>query len=58
MFEYEIQQYRHADLIREAAAERLVRQLRADRRAERRAAKDRGEGRVNSQDSTRFTRAA
>jgi hypothetical protein len=57
MFEYEIQQYRHADLLREAEAQRLVRQVRLARRAARRAAKDLGEGRV-SQDSARFVRAA
>lgn len=57
MFQYEIQQYRRADLLREAEAQRLVRQVRLARRAARRAAKDSGEGRV-SQDSARFARAA
>lgn len=56
MFEYELQQYRRADLIREADTQRLVRQIRKARRAARRAAKD-AEGRV-SPDSARYTRAA
>ncbi|MFI2347327.1 hypothetical protein ACH492_09745 [Streptomyces sp. NPDC019443] len=56
MFEYEMQQLRQAELIREADTERLVRQVRKARRAARRAAKD-AEGRV-SPDRDRFTRAA
>ncbi|MBD0421034.1 hypothetical protein AB0L35_28030 [Streptomyces sp. NPDC052309] len=38
MFEYELQQYRSADLIRRAERERLAREAVLARRAERRAA--------------------
>jgi hypothetical protein len=58
MFEYEMQQLRRADLIREADAQRLVRQVRKARRAARQSAKNAGEGRVSSADSGRFVRAA
>jgi hypothetical protein len=59
MFDYEIQQLRRDDLIREAEAQRLVRQVRKARRAARRSAKNAEEGRVGSTpDSGRFTRAA
>ncbi|WP_406302909.1 hypothetical protein OHA61_10830 [Streptomyces sp. NBC_00885] len=57
MFEYEMQELRLADLLREAETARLIRQVRKARRAARRSAKDTGEGRV-SHDSTRYERAA
>lgn len=58
MFEYEIHQLRRDELIREADAERLARQVRKARRAARRAAKNAGEDRVSTADSGRFARAA
>ncbi|MEV6393197.1 hypothetical protein AB0M39_00145 [Streptomyces sp. NPDC051907] len=58
MFEYEIQQMRRADLIKEAEDQRLAHQLRQARRAARRTAKNTREGRVSSDPAHRFTRAA
>ncbi|MET7618602.1 hypothetical protein [Streptomyces sp. NPDC005408] len=57
MFEYKMHELRLADLLREAEAERLARQVRKARRAARRSAKDAGEGRV-SHESSRYERAA
>lgn len=57
MFEYEIQKLRRDELIREAEAERVVRQVRKARRAAGRSATNRGEGRVSAH-RTWFTRTA
>lgn len=59
MFDYEMQQLRRADLLREAEAERRVPRMPRTRRAGRRpSAGDGGEGRVSRPDRRRFTRAA
>lgn len=57
MFQHEIHRFRQAELIRQAEAERLARQVRKARRAARRAAKESGEGRV-SPDNSGYARAA
>ncbi|GAA4899425.1 hypothetical protein ACFPM3_15240 [Streptomyces coeruleoprunus] len=60
MFAYETHSTRHADLIREAAAERLARAARTTRkarRAARRSGGDAPEGRVST-DRDGFARAA
>jgi hypothetical protein len=57
MFQHQIHQFRQAELIRQAEAERLARQVRKARRAARRAAKESGEGRVSS-DNSGYARAA
>ncbi|MFE9775981.1 hypothetical protein ACFYOV_30850 [Streptomyces sp. NPDC005931] len=44
MFEYELHQYRIADLVRRAAHERLAREALAGRRSRRRAADPRATG--------------
>ncbi|MBA4866142.1 hypothetical protein H1V43_33435 [Streptomyces sp. PSKA54] len=54
MFEYEMHQERHAELIREAERSRLLREVREARkaaRAARRSARDEGEGRVSTQNT-------
>ncbi|OAH15846.1 hypothetical protein [Streptomyces jeddahensis] len=51
MFEYEMHQARHAELIREAERGRLLREAREARRAARRSARDEDEGRVSRQDT-------
>ncbi|MER5180000.1 hypothetical protein ABT009_16775 [Streptomyces sp. NPDC002896] len=53
MFEYEMHQVRHAELIREAERGRLVREAREARRAARRSARDEGEGRVSTHEGSR-----
>ncbi|MEU0394370.1 hypothetical protein ABZ208_16610 [Streptomyces sp. NPDC006208] len=58
MFEYEIQKLRQNELIREADARRLVRQVQRARRAARASAKNAGEDRVNPAGTSRYTRAA
>jgi hypothetical protein len=59
MFDYEIQQLRRADLLREAEAERRVPRTKRTRRAGRsRSGEDEGEKPVSRPDSRRFTRAA
>ncbi|WP_328396121.1 hypothetical protein OHS70_10805 [Streptomyces sp. NBC_00390] len=58
MFEYEIQKLRQNELIREADARRLVRQVQRARRAARASAKNAGEGRVNPAGTSHYTRAA
>ncbi|MGW7463327.1 hypothetical protein ACWGJT_01150 [Streptomyces xantholiticus] len=58
MFDYEIQQLRRADLIREADAERRVPRTKRSRRAARSLARDEGERRVSRPDSRHFTPAA
>ncbi|MGI5403090.1 hypothetical protein ACQEVG_27310 [Streptomyces sp. CA-135486] len=57
MFQHEIHKFRQAELIRQAEAERLARQVRRARRAARRAAKESGGGRV-SPDNSGYARAA
>ncbi|MGA5099123.1 hypothetical protein ACPCAC_17410 [Streptomyces lavendulocolor] len=61
MFAYELQQARHADLLREADAQRLARFARAARKARRSLVRRSGghasEGRVNT-DHGRYTTAA
>ncbi|GGW46445.1 hypothetical protein [Streptomyces xantholiticus] len=58
MFDYEIQQLRRADLIREADAARRVPRTKRSRRAARSSAGDEGERRVSRPDSRHFTPAA
>ncbi|MFD4142028.1 hypothetical protein [Streptomyces sp. NPDC058572] len=58
MFEYEIQKLRQNELIREADARRLVRQVQRARRAARASAKNAGEDRVNPEGTSHYTRAA
>ncbi|MFF3688976.1 hypothetical protein [Streptomyces sp. NPDC002187] len=58
MFEYEIQKLRQNELIREADARRLVRQVQRARRAARASAKNAGEDRVNPAGTSDYTRAA
>ena len=59
MFDYEIQQLRRADLLREAEAERRVPRAKRTRRAGRRpSGGDEGERPVSRPDSRHFTRAA
>ncbi|WP_189320519.1 hypothetical protein [Streptomyces flaveus] len=61
MFEYELQQIRSAEMIREADNHRLAREAIRARRAARRSAKDDTEGRVNRRPHSRrhrFARAA
>ncbi|MGW1030437.1 hypothetical protein ACWD4J_43545 [Streptomyces sp. NPDC002577] len=50
MFEYEMHEVRHAELIRKAERGRLLREAREARRAARRSARDEGERRVSGQD--------
>ncbi|MGA5422425.1 hypothetical protein [Streptomyces lavendulocolor] len=61
MFAYELQQARHADLLREADAQRLANLARAARKARRSLVRRSGghasEGRVNT-DHGRYTTAA
>jgi hypothetical protein len=61
MFEYEIQQLRTAELLRRAANERLVNEVRKARRDARRIARRSGKGATEGRVSTlrqRFVRAA
>ncbi|MEV8596806.1 hypothetical protein ACIHFC_29155 [Streptomyces sp. NPDC052013] len=61
MFEYEMQQYRHADLVRRAATERQAREAARRRRAARRDAGTRGteaESHTRRFRRPRFARAA
>ncbi|MFF3291467.1 hypothetical protein [Streptomyces sp. NPDC003023] len=58
MFDYAIQQLRHADLIREADAERRVPRATRIRRGSRPSSRDEGKGRVSRPDSRHFTPAA
>ena len=57
MFEYEMQKMRRDDLIREAEADRLARQVRKARRAAARSATHDGKGPVRTHRGW-FTRAA
>jgi hypothetical protein len=60
MFEYELQQIRSAELIREARDHRLAKEALNGRRADRRAGHDDSEGQAHSHHPRRhrFTRAA
>nr|WP_307544398.1 hypothetical protein [Streptomyces sp. V3I8] len=62
MFEYEIQQIRSAEMIRDADNYRMAREVARSRRAARREAarsgRDDTEGRVNGHHGSRFARAA
>ncbi|MFJ8073301.1 hypothetical protein ACIQ7Q_04940 [Streptomyces sp. NPDC096176] len=58
MFDYEIQQLRRADLLREAEAERRVPWTPRARRTARSSGRNEGDGRVSSPESSRFARAA
>ncbi|MEU6930392.1 hypothetical protein [Streptomyces sp. NPDC046385] len=57
MFAYELHRIHHAELVREAAAERLAHEAARTANGRRRARKQDPEGRVNS-DQDRFARAA
>ncbi|MFF8844397.1 hypothetical protein ACF08N_17045 [Streptomyces sp. NPDC015127] len=58
MLHYAIQEQHRAELIRQADAQRLVRQARAARRAARRHTRNWEEDRTGAADSSRYTRAA
>ena len=57
MFEYELHNMHHAELVRQAAAHRLSREAVKAARAARRSGKNGAEGRVSSE-RRRFVRAA
>ncbi|MER8047252.1 hypothetical protein [Streptomyces sp. NPDC094032] len=57
MFEYELHRIHHAELIREAAAERLAHEAARAAKGRRWGRKHAAEGRVNA-DQDRFARAA
>ncbi|MFC8508911.1 hypothetical protein ACFU3J_13040 [Streptomyces sp. NPDC057411] len=57
MFEYELHRIHHAELLREAAAERLAHEAADAAKGRRRAGKQEPEGRVGG-DRNRFARAA
>nr|WP_189937676.1 hypothetical protein [Streptomyces aurantiogriseus] len=52
MFEYELQQFRSAELIRRAEQERLAREVSRGRRSARRAAAERARGTAESEPHT------